>query len=114
MRAERLLRARRDERKICDEPLKRRRKSDGGIRWSFGVFVRFQYGGFHELPRFRIEGVRDVFVLSVSRFPAGHRDKKTVRTLQNFDVVHDKAIVYGDGGDCLQFSRAFDKSDSYI
>jgi hypothetical protein len=38
----------------------------------------------------------NVLVFAFLGFAAGHRDKETFFAFDYFDVVYDKAIVYGD------------------
>ena len=43
--------------------------------------------------RFGVDGVYDIFILAFLRFSARHRDKITVVSFDNFNVVYNEAIV---------------------
>ena len=66
------------------------------LKNSLRIVVRFQNGVRKHLPCFAVYGMGNVLVFAFLGFAAGHRDKETFFAFDYFDVVYDKAIVYGD------------------
>ena len=57
--------------------------------------------------RFGVDGMRNVLIVTLVGFTVGHGDKRTVGTVDNLDVVDNKAIVNSDGCDRFQFAVFF-------
>jgi hypothetical protein len=52
----------------------------------------------------RIDGMGDVFIFPGPRLPAGHSDKNSALSLDDLDIVYDKAIIKCNGHIRLQFT----------
>ena len=63
------------------------------LRFCFLYVKRFENEFYNLFARFGVDGVYDIFILAFLRFSARHRDKITVVSFDNFNVVYNKAIV---------------------
>lgn len=66
------------------------------------------------VPGSRIDGMRDVTVLSVRSPAAGHRDKQPLIPIDYFDVVDYKFVVNGNRYDSFHLTFLLHPAYSYI